>query len=1118
MLFPTPLRDPERLREVMAQITEGLHAVHSAGRLHRDLKPDNVLCTREGRAVLLDFGIVSDEPREVHRTLEPGVLGTPAYMSPEQAAGDPVDASSDFYALGSMMYEALTGAIPFDGNYTDVLLHKQERDPPPPSHLVSGVPADLESLCMSLLHRDPTQRPHADAVLRALRSRKIVSLPPAPTAAERDSGPLFVGRARELDALRSALSTTNSGKPVVTLLSGPSGIGKTTLVERFIHEIVSHDDGIVLKGRCYERESVPFKAIDSLVDSLSRYLRQLSPVHVAEVMPRDVLALAQLFPVLHRVEDVSQIKRRAPLPADPKELRRRAFAALSELFSRIADRSPLFLFIDDMQWGDVDSAKLLADLVSGSDAPAVLLLCAYRSGEIDSNPCLRTLLGQLRDAAHREVRELTLGALSPEESLTLAQLLLGPTAEAEAAAVGAEANGSPYLLTELVQHVRERGRGGGTQISLESALQERLAALSKDARTLLQLVCVAARPVPEETLALASAFDIDLQSAMVELRAAKLVRGVTLRSHRAVEAYHDRVRDAVISRMPPELLALWHRRLASTLEASGSLDLEALTDHLLGAGESARAGLYALRAAAQAERVLAFDKAARLYAIAVVHHGQTDADKRELLLRWGDALVNAGRSAEAANVYLEMSKLADGKHAEELRRKAGIQLVLGGQIEEGIETLRETLREMGAELPPNFPEALHEVKRLHDELGRRGLRFVTRTGAQQRVDVLARLDALWSLALGLLINELERPLPLVGRYLLDALDAGEPEHVLQGLCLYHAYIDGALRSGSEPARVGALPAAEELARQIDGPRARALLSLAYGADAHRAGAWQQALAQLVPAEDAFRKQGPSGVNEMRMARLIITSLHHTFGACDELQIAERWAREAEEREDSLMASRLRLATSQLLLAQDDPRGASERCDEAMRPWHGADAGLTSFAEWMARVQIELYTENTARCEARSFEQEDFLRSPLATIAVWRARALLSRARAALCASLGTSGTRNVLVERAAADIDRVLALQLPCFTDQLRLLSAAVAQQRGQRTRALELLDAVLISRDAEAQPLVLASALRRRGELSGPDAGELVARGDNLMRERGVVAPERMTRLYAPGFAQHPQ
>ncbi len=1113
MLFPSPLRDLDMLRSVLSQIAEGLQAVHAARKLHRDLKPDNVLVTAQGRAVLLDFGIVGDHSHETYRTLEPGVLGTPAYMSPEQAAGKPVDEASDWYALGVMLYEALTGTIPFDGTYTEVLQRKQLVEPQAPSLVVSGVPDDLNELCVRLLARDPRARPLGDAVVRALQARRGVSMPPieAPQRGS-DNGSPFVGRALELNALRRCAIDSDAGKPVVALLCGPSGIGKTTLVERFIEEAASGGQGLVLKGRCYERESVPFKAIDSLVDSLSRYLRRLPPVQVAEVMPREIVALAQLFPVLKRVEEISQAKRRGPLPSDPKELRRRAFNALKELFSRIADRTRLVLFIDDLQWGDVDSAKLLAELVVGNDCPAVMMLCAYRQTEVDTSPCLRTLLGQLRDT-QADVREITLGALSEGESLDLARTLLGAQTAVNAARVGEEGQGSPYLLTELARYVHSAGTQDPSVVSLERALEARLSSLSKDARTLLQLVSVAGRPVPEDTLSLASAFDINLQTGLTELRAAKLVRGVATRDGRAVETYHDRVREAVVARMAPELLAIWHRRLASTLEASGSLDLEALTDHLLGAGESARAGLYALRAAAQAERALAFDKAARLYAIAVAHHLQSEAQKRELMMRWCDSLVQAGRGAQAARVYSDAAQLAEGEQAAELRRRAGVQLVLCGHIEEGVEILRENLRELGITLATDFRSASRELLELRGRLIERGLDFAPCEESLVRPERLQRLDALWLVTLGLLITEIDRPLPLLARYVIEALDAGEPERVMQGLCLYHAYVEGPLALRAGGVRFGVLEAAAALERKRPSTRAAAWLAFARACDHHRVGAWQPALSELESAEELFGVEGP-GVNELRLCKQLMASIYVAFSVVDGLQRAQDWAREAEERDDLLVATRLRLMTSFLGLVRDDPAGARRACSEAMTRWNRGGLDPTALSHWAARAFIDLYERDGEACARHASELEDILRAPFAVVSVWRSHALVLRAACKLCAAQTQPGAAEWL-ERASADLDAVQSLGLRCFADAVTLLRAGIAALRDERERAMELLDEVIGSAEAQAQPLLVASALRRRGELMGGPSDPLALRADELMRERGVLAPERMARIFAPGFEQ---
>src|SRR5204863_7298966 len=99
VLFPTPLTNPERAREVLRQVTNAVMALHAAGKLHRDLKPDNVMVTGEGRAVVLDFGIGAELHQDSHGTLEGGVMGTPAYMSPEQAKGGEVTEATDWYAL-----------------------------------------------------------------------------------------------------------------------------------------------------------------------------------------------------------------------------------------------------------------------------------------------------------------------------------------------------------------------------------------------------------------------------------------------------------------------------------------------------------------------------------------------------------------------------------------------------------------------------------------------------------------------------------------------------------------------------------------------------------------------------------------------------------------------------------------------------------------------------------------------------------------------------------------------------------------------------------------------------------------------------------------------------------
>ena len=144
--------DADRLRPALRQLVEGIGALHAAGKLHRDIKPSNVLVTREGRVVLLDFGVATElRGRPGEGGLGDGeVVGTARYMAPEQADDETPTPACDWYSVGVMLYEALVGRPPFVGSVVDVLTMKSILDVPPPSECVQGVPPDLDALCVAL--------------------------------------------------------------------------------------------------------------------------------------------------------------------------------------------------------------------------------------------------------------------------------------------------------------------------------------------------------------------------------------------------------------------------------------------------------------------------------------------------------------------------------------------------------------------------------------------------------------------------------------------------------------------------------------------------------------------------------------------------------------------------------------------------------------------------------------------------------------------------------------------------------------------------------------------------------------------------------------------------------
>src|ERR1700682_2071611 len=245
----------DRLRIALRQAGGGMRALHVAGKLHRDIKPSNILVSREGRVVLLDFGLVT-ELANPHPERRLSLVGTPSYMSPEQGTGGPVTEASDWYSLGVMLFEALTGRRPFEGDFVEMMWEKQHRAPAAPSDLSLGIPEDLDRLCRDLLRGNPKERPTGEEILRRLagpRPRRSTAITPASARLAP-----FVGRQSHLAALEAAYHATRRTGVVTVYVHGSSGTGKTVLVRRFLDGL-RREDAVVLTGRRYERESVPYK-------------------------------------------------------------------------------------------------------------------------------------------------------------------------------------------------------------------------------------------------------------------------------------------------------------------------------------------------------------------------------------------------------------------------------------------------------------------------------------------------------------------------------------------------------------------------------------------------------------------------------------------------------------------------------------------------------------------------------------------------------------------------------------------------------------------------------------------------------------------------------------------
>lgn len=613
---------------IAASLCSPLMYLHGEGMVHRDLKPENIFITPERVPVLVDFGLISQFTGEVSRdTIHNvyGSIGTANYMSPEQIRGELVDARSDLYSLGCIMYELLVGHPPFIGvTIQQIVQAHLHQMPQSPKKFREEIPLQLDQIVMKLLEKDARQRfGYADTVASFLTALLPADHKPAIETTSRTylyRSP-FVGQETNLAKLFDAIQQLTLQKGSFFLISGESGVGKTRLMIECANR-VSNREMKILAGACSEDSSLPLEGLLVPLQGMADRCREHGQEETERLFGKRGPVLSQYESSLAMLPGQKDFPHPEELPAQAAMVR--LFSYLFESIASLAEVVPVLLFIDDLQWADELVLGFLKHVLRRQNLQEIPLCIVgtCRSGIMNQD--IADLL------AEKPVEQLNVSRLSLD---SLGEVVREMLALSEAVPqfihfLYNRSEGNPFIVAEYLRAAVEqemlwRDKQGQWQIltereeeqgiaeqfeslplpgSVQQTLQSRLSGLSRRALDFVQASAVIGRSVHTSLLETMIGFD---HESLLDISDEMIKRHILEKSKNNMFRFvHAQLREVAIAELEPDHLKKLHRSAAESIEDVFSDELEtyfpALGSHWEAAGESTNAKDYYLRAGGNA--------------------------------------------------------------------------------------------------------------------------------------------------------------------------------------------------------------------------------------------------------------------------------------------------------------------------------------------------------------------------------------------------------------------------------------------------------------------------------------------------------------------------------------
>jgi len=558
---------------VVRDLASALAFLHSRRLVHRDISLRNIRCTSDGRAKLIDFGLLA----VAGTTVPPS--GTAPFMSPETLRGQPVDHRSDLFAIGAVLYWLLTGKLAFPAKTFDALPSLWGTPLALPSSLAPGIPPALDELVIALLSTNPLARPAAAEVIDRLCA--IGHLDPAPElAAARGylASTVLVGREKEMHSARRWFDRAASGSGRSVVVRGPTGIGKTRVLKEL--HLEAQMRGALVANVNGETDRGAYGALREAMKSL-------------------IACAPDLMPKMSDLPELIGGKRASKGRTDPNEDRLRVQSRLTEWLTQLAEQRLVVLLFDDIQRCDEASAAVLASLAREARHQRLMLVCALRTDEPARAASPIAALGDTSFVL--ELQGLTVDDL---EHLVATSFGAAPYVRRLAAWIHRVSAGTPLYATELLRELVERGVIAyldGTwviadafekvtvPVAFADAIELRLTTLSDGARALGEALGLHGREIGlDECVRLAGDSADSVFAALDEL----VHNGLLLGTEDRYRFSHDGVREAFLRQLPDDRRRALHLKLGSFLVENGVDDTLAIGWHLVRGGDPLRGADY----------------------------------------------------------------------------------------------------------------------------------------------------------------------------------------------------------------------------------------------------------------------------------------------------------------------------------------------------------------------------------------------------------------------------------------------------------------------------------------------------------------------------------------------